>query len=152
MTAVTAATLTATTRARPPAGRLPVILTVEDNLDNQTTLRAVLKGRCVLQQASDGEEGLRAAVKHRPDLILLDLSLPKLDGLAVVQRLRAAPETCGIPVIALTAHAMRGDSEKALAAGCDDYVPKPIDVDRLLAAINRWLRPADDTRGGADPR
>ena len=126
-------------RLRPPAGQRPVILAIEDNPDNQATLRAVLKGRYTLQEASDGELGLQAAFTHRPDLILLDLSLPKLDGLAVVGQLRATPSTKDLPIIALTAHAMPGDREQALAAGCDDYLPKPIDVDRLLATIAHWV-------------
>ena len=126
-------------RSRPPAGQLPAILAIEDNPDNQATLRAILKDRCVLREATDGEAGLQAAFAQRPDLILLDLSLPKLDGWAVVQQLRAAPATKDIPVIVLTAHAMPGDRERVLAADCDDYLAKPIDVDHLLAALERWL-------------
>jgi CheY-like chemotaxis protein len=128
-----------TPRRRPPAGQLPAILAIEDHPDNQATLRAILKDRCVLREASDGETGLQAAFAQRPDLILLDLSLPKLDGWAVVKQLRAAPSTREVPIIALTAHAMPGDREKVLAGGCDDYLAKPIDVDRLLAALERWL-------------
>ncbi len=134
-------------RKRPPAGSLPAILAIEDNADNLATLRAVLKGRCVLREAGDGEEGLRLAFRDCPDLILLDLSLPKLDGLAVVRRLRLAPATRSLPVIALTAHVMPGDREKALEAGCDDYLPKPIDVDRLLAAMARWIGSAEHQPG-----
>lgn len=125
-------------RKRVPAGRLPTILALEDNADNRATLRAILNGRCQLREAVDGEAGLKAALQQPPDLILLDLSLPKLDGFSVIRQLRAAPATRDVPVIALTAHAMPGDREQALAAGCDDYLPKPIDVERLLAAVSRW--------------
>jgi len=119
------------------------ILYIEDNEDNVYMLRARLerKGHEVLV-ASDGAEGLAAAEQARPDLVLLDLSLPVMDGWEVVRRLKQAPETRGIPVIALTAHAMLGDREGALAAGCDDYDTKPVEFARLLGKIEALLPPA----------
>ncbi len=131
----------ATRKPRTVPGKLPAILAIEDNADNMATLRAILKDRCALREADDGEAGLRAAIQNPTDMILLDMWLPKLDGLAVVKRLREDPATCDIPVIALSSHAMKGDREKALHAGCDEYLSKPIDIDGLLAAIERWLGP-----------
>ena len=85
--------------------------------------------------ATDGQAGVDRARADRPEIILLDMNLPVLDGWSAARLLKAEPATAGIPVIALTAHAMSGDREKALAAGCDDYHPKPIDFSRLLAQI-----------------
>ena len=85
--------------------------------------------------ATDGQAGVERARADRPEIILLDMNLPVLDGWSAARLLKAEPATAGIPVIALTAHAMSGDREKALAAGCDDYHPKPIDFSRLLAQI-----------------
>jgi len=116
------------------------ILYVEDNDDNLHIVRRRL-GRLGYEiiAAVDGEEGLAVAQREAPDLILMDLSLPKIDGWEVTRRLKAAPETARIPVIALSAHAMAGDREKALAAGCDDYDTKPIELPRLLAKIRAFL-------------
>jgi CheY-like chemotaxis protein len=89
--------------------------------------------------AADGQEGLRAASKEPPDLILMDLSLPEIDGWELARRLKSNPETRGIPILALTAHAMGEDLEKALAAGCDDYDSKPVAFDQLLEKMDRLL-------------
>ena len=89
--------------------------------------------------ANDGRSGVEAAHANRPDLILMDVNLPVLDGYSAVRELRADDATGGIPVIALTAHAMTGDREKAIAAGCTDYHPKPIDFSRLLEQIEAAL-------------
>ncbi|MDX2079472.1 MAG: response regulator [Terrimicrobiaceae bacterium] len=120
---------------------MPRILLVEDNEMNRDMLsrRLIRRGFDVLL-ASDGAEGLTLAAAELPDLILLDMSLPVVDGWTAAGRLKADPATARIPVIALTAHAMAGDREQALAAGCDDYDTKPIEIDRLLEKIGRFLK------------
>jgi CheY-like chemotaxis protein len=119
---------------------MPRILLVEDNEDNRDMLsrRLVRKGFEVVC-AIDGEEAAARASSERPDVILMDMHLPVLDGWEVTRRVKAAPETRAIPVIALTADAMSGDREKALQAGCDDYDTKPVDLPRLLAKIQALL-------------
>jgi len=92
--------------------------------------------------AVDGAEGVSMAIAKVPDLILMDMSLPVLDGWQATQQIKAAPETSTIPVIALTAHAMAGDREKCLAAGCDDYDTKPVEFPRLLGKIETLLKEA----------
>ena len=116
------------------------ILYVEDNEDNIYMLRRRLerKGMEVIV-ASDGEQGIATARRERPDLILMDLSLPVIDGWEAARRLKSAPETRAIPIIALSAHAMTGDRERALAAGCDDYDTKPVDLRGLMAKIEALL-------------
>ena len=89
--------------------------------------------------AEDGAKGVAAAAAERPDLVLMDMSLPVLDGWEATRRLKAGEATRAIPVIALTAHAMRGDEERARACGCDDYLTKPIDEDRLFERLARHL-------------
>jgi CheY-like chemotaxis protein len=100
--------------------------------------RLARRGYAVLL-ATDGLEALATATRELPDLILMDLSLPKLDGWEVTRRLKAAPPTTAIPVLALTAHAMDGDRDRALAAGCDDYDTKPVDLPRLLGKMAALL-------------
>ena len=118
------------------------ILLVEDNEMNRDMLSRRLKRRGFdMVIAIDGQEGLEMAGQESPELILLDLSLPKVDGWEVARRLKADATTSGIPIIALTAHAMAGDREKAMEAGCDDYDTKPIDMKRLLEKINTMLEP-----------
>ena len=115
------------------------ILLVEDNEMNRDMLSRRLKRRNFdVDLAVDGGEALRKA-NDVPDLILLDMSLPVMDGWTVAGRLKAEDRTRGIPIIALTAHAMVGDREKALGAGCDDYETKPIDFPRLLSKIDQLL-------------
>ena len=116
------------------------ILYVEDNEDNVYMLARRLrrKGYEVVV-ASDGEKGVEMARADAPSLILMDLSLPVLDGWAATRELKAAPETRHVPVIALSAHAMEGDRESALAAGCDDHDTKPVELERLLAKIEALL-------------
>jgi len=118
------------------------ILYVEDNEDNIYMLKSRLSraGYTVIV-ATDGAQGVALAASERPDLVLMDLSLPVLDGWEAARRIKAAPETSRIPIIALTAHAMPGDQEKALAAGCDDFDTKPVEMPRLLGKI-RALVPA----------
>jgi len=117
------------------------VLYVEDNEDNVYVLRNRLtrRGYTVLV-ASDGERGASMAAAEQPDIILMDLSLPVLDGWEATRRIKAGETTRHIPVIALTAHAMTGDREKALAAGCDDYESKPIDIERLIGKIEAQVR------------
>lgn len=116
------------------------ILLVEDNELNRDMLSRRLQRRGYdVDLAVDGQDGLRAVTEAPPDLILLDMSLPTLDGWEVARRLKAAPATQSIPIIALTAHAMAGDREQALAAGCDDYDTKPIELPRLLEKMDALL-------------
>ncbi len=117
-----------------------MILLVEDNEMNYDMLSRRLrrKGYDVLI-ATDGQAGVDAARAKKPDLILMDMSLPVLDGWEATRQLKESPETCGIPIIALTAHAMAGDRDQALAAGCDDYDSKPVEFDRLLGKIKGLL-------------
>ena len=116
------------------------ILLVEDNEMNRDMLsrRLQRKGYDVVI-AVDGGEGMAMSHSQAPDLILMDMSLPVLDGWEATRKLKAAPETAGIPVIALTAHAMATDREKAMEAGCDDYDTKPIELPRLLGKIEAML-------------
>ena len=112
------------------------ILYVEDNDDNIFMLKNRLtRAGFTMIIATDGAQGVAMASSERPDMILMDLSLPVLDGWEATRQIKAAPYTKHIPVIALTAHAMAGDREKALAAGCDDYDTKPIELPRLLGKI-----------------
>jgi CheY-like chemotaxis protein len=119
---------------------MPRILLVEDNEMNRDMLsrRLIRRGFEVLV-ATDGEQAVHTAREEMPDLILMDISLPVLDGWGATKEIKNAPNTCAIPVIALTAHALAGDREKALAAGCDDYDTKPVDLPRLLDKISRLL-------------
>jgi CheY-like chemotaxis protein len=112
------------------------ILYVEDNDDNIYMLeRRLTRAGFAVSIARDGAEGVAMATAGQPDLILMDMGLPVVDGLEATRRLKAAPETRHIPVIALTANAMIGDREHAMAAGCDDFDTKPVDLPRLLAKI-----------------
>jgi CheY-like chemotaxis protein len=119
---------------------MTTILLVEDNEMNRDMLsrRLERKGYQVLI-ATDGGQGVSLTQSSNPDLILMDMSLPILDGWEATRQLKAHPATSGIPVIALTAHAMSGDREKALEAGCDDYDTKPIELPRLLTKIEALL-------------
>jgi two-component system cell cycle response regulator DivK len=119
---------------------VPKILYVEDNDDNVY----VMKGRLPrlgfeVVVAVDGEQGVVMAETEAPDLILMDLRLPGIDGWEATRRIKSAPATKAIPVIALSAHAMAGDREKALEAGCDDYDTKPVDFPKLLERIKTVL-------------
>lgn len=120
---------------------MPKILLVEDNADNRDMLsrRLIRKGYEIVM-AVDGGEGVAKAVSESPDLILMDMSLPVIDGWEATRQVKANAATQGIPIIALTAHAMAGDREKALAAGCDDYDSKPVELPRLLEKIETLLQ------------
>jgi two-component system cell cycle response regulator DivK len=115
------------------------ILIVEDVDYNRDLLVQLLEEDYRTLTAADGAAGVETAARERPDLILMDLSLPVVDGWEATRRLKARPETEAIPVIALTAHAMHGDEEKARACGCDDYLTKPIDEDQLFEKLERFL-------------
>jgi CheY-like chemotaxis protein len=115
------------------------ILLVEDNELNRDMLsRRLVRSGYEVSVAVDGEQALAQAASM-PDLILMDLSLPGIDGWEVTRRLKRAPETRAIPIVALTAHAMSGDREQAMSAGCDDFDTKPVDLARLLAKIAALL-------------
>ncbi|MEM7797660.1 MAG: response regulator [Chloroflexota bacterium] len=118
---------------------MTTILLIEDNEMNRDMLSRRLrrKGFDVLN-AVDGITGIEMAQSESPDLILMDISLPVIDGLQATRRLKADAETNTIPIIALTAHAMSGDREKCLAAGCDDYATKPVEFPQLLSKIKSW--------------
>jgi two-component system, cell cycle response regulator DivK len=124
------------------AGEL--VLVVEDNEKNMKLLRDVLQatGHKVLE-ATDGEGALALAREHSPALVLMDIQLPDMDGVEALARLRADPATAAIPVVAVTAQAMKGDRERFVAAGFDAYLSKPIDLDELLEAVAAQARVAD---------
>jgi CheY-like chemotaxis protein len=119
---------------------MPRVLLVEDNEMNRDMLSRRLQKRGFdVTIAVDGREGIDKALAEPYDLILMDISLPEIDGWTATRRLRTSPQTERTPIIALTAHAMAGDRQKALEAGCDDYDTKPIELDRLLGKMNALL-------------
>ena len=120
-------------------GRMKRILVVEDIELNRDLLVQLLEDDYEVVTANDGAAGIAAAEELRPDVILMDLSLPVIDGWEATRRIKANRELKTIPVIAVTAHAMQGDAEKARAAGCDDYLTKPVDEDLLLATLRNLL-------------
>ena len=118
------------------------IAVVEDNPDNRLLVRAILEDEFEIVEFASGTEALAGLAQAEPELVLLDISLPGMDGTEVLRWIRGHDTLEGLPVIALTAHAMAGDREKYLSAGFNDYVTKPIvDEDVLIGAIRRWLRP-----------
>jgi two-component system cell cycle response regulator DivK len=119
---------------------MPKVLLVEDNEMNRDMLsrRLVRRGYEVVF-AVDGQQGVDLAKSARPDIILMDMSLPVIDGWEATRRVKADDATKSVPVIGLTAHAMSGDREKAMAAGCDDYDTKPVELDRLIGKMERLL-------------
>jgi len=119
------------------------ILYVEDNPQNMRLVRKILTGAGYhVIEAFDGYSGLQAVATEKPNLILLDINLPDIDGLEVTTRIKADPELASIPVVALTANAMHGDRERCLAAGCDGYIPKPITKNELLTMVAHFLNVA----------
>lgn len=115
------------------------ILVVEDVDFNRELVVQLLEDQYQVLEAVNGQEGFECAVREQPDLILMDLSLPIIDGWEATRRIKGHAALRSIPVIALTAHAMRGDEEKALEAGCDDYLSKPLDEDEFLGKIEKYL-------------
>jgi CheY-like chemotaxis protein len=115
------------------------VLYIEDNEDNvyMLKMRLELLGDFEVLAAEDGEKGCALAALERPDIILMDLEMPVVDGWEAARRLKSNPQTRDIPIIALSAHALAGEREKALAAGCDEFDVKPIEFDRLLATMRR---------------
>jgi two-component system cell cycle response regulator DivK len=123
------------------------ILYIEDNPDNRLLIRRVLQAEGYeVFEAMDGQIGMQRAAEMQPDLILMDINLPEIDGYEVTARLKQLPGLNRIPIIAVTANVMKGDREKTLAAGCDGYIQKPIDIDLLPEQIDRFLRkgPSND--------
>lgn len=122
---------------------MPTILIVEDNEMNRDMLSRRLKRRGFeILFATNGAEGIEQAHAQNPDLILMDMSLPVIDGWDATRQLKASQATQKIPIIALTAHAMSGDRQRALDAGCDDFETKPIELEQLLEKIERYLAKA----------
>jgi two-component system, cell cycle response regulator DivK len=121
------------------------VLLVEDNEMNRDMLsRRLIRRGFQVVFAMDGQQGIDLAHSERPDIILMDMSLPVIDGWEATRRLKADDSTRSVPVIGLTAHAMSGDREKAIEAGCDDYDTKPVELDRLIGKIERLLGTAKD--------
>lgn len=119
---------------------MDTILYIEDNFHNRRIARKILQSRgYTVIEAEDGLQGLEMIRKLKPSLVLLDIGLPGMDGLEVVAHIRADQDLRHIPVIALTASAMRGDRERFLTAGCDDYLSKPVQVNELLSKVGEYL-------------
>ncbi len=124
---------------------MPLILLVEDNEMNRDMLsRRLIRKGYEVEFAVDGAQGVEVATEKRPDLILMDMSLPILDGWEATKKLKAQAATAHIPIIALTAHAMSEDRERALDAGCDDYDTKPVELPRLIEKIEALLANSDE--------
>ena len=117
------------------------ILYIEDNPENRMLMRRVLMAEGYdMEDAVDGQSGMQKASERPPDLILMDINLPEIDGYEVTARLKQLPNMLGVPIIAVTANVMKGDREKTLAAGCDGYIQKPIDIDLLPSQIESFLK------------
>jgi CheY-like chemotaxis protein len=117
------------------------VLYVDDNDDNvyMLKMRLELLGDFEVITAEDGEKGCEMVCTERPDIVLMDLEMPGISGWEAAKRIKSNPETCDIPVLALSAHALAGEREKALAAGCDEFDTKPVEFDRLVAKVRRLL-------------
>ncbi|MCX6137082.1 MAG: response regulator [Ignavibacteriales bacterium] len=120
---------------------MATLLLVEDNdVNREMLVRRLQRRGFTMLEAVDGQDAIDKTIASKPDLVLMDMSLPVLDGWEATKQLRSNPEVSGIPIIALTAHAMVGDRQKVIAAGCTDYATKPIDFERLLAMINTYVK------------
>jgi two-component system cell cycle response regulator DivK len=119
------------------------ILYIEDNYDNRLLVKRVLEAEgYTLLEAASAHDGLRQALSQAPDLILMDINLPEVDGYTTTARIKATPGLERVKIVAVTANVMKGDREKTLAAGCDGYIQKPIDVDQLPLQIAKYLEQA----------
>ena len=117
------------------------ILYIEDNFENRILIKRILEAEgYVILEADDGPTGMRVAEQEAPDLILMDINLPEIDGYEVTAKLRQNPSLAHVPIVALTANVLKGDRERSLEAGCDGYIQKPVDVDLLPAQIAAFLR------------
>ncbi len=117
------------------------ILYIEDNPDNRLLVRRVLMAEgYTIEEAADGMAGLKIAEANPPNLVLMDINLPEIDGYEITARLKQLPNMRGVPIVAMTANVMKGDREKTLAAGCDGYIQKPIDIDLLPTQIESFLK------------
>ena len=117
-----------------------IILHVEDNIDNRVLVKRLLESSSFhVVEAVNAFEAIICLQRYRPDLILMDINIPDVDGYTLTSKLKTVPGVRNIPIIAITANAMRGDREKTLRAGCDGYVEKPIDIDNFLSQINQFL-------------
>lgn len=120
---------------------MKTILVVDDNEDSRELVKKILKKQGYeIIEAIDGEDAIAKAIAYRPNLILMDISIPKIDGYEVTRRLKSRIDFKNIPIIAFTAHAMRGDQEKALQAGCDGYISKPVNVREFPEQIKIYLK------------
>jgi two-component system, cell cycle response regulator DivK len=117
------------------------ILYIEDKPDNRLLVQRILMAEDFdVLEAADADQGIRLAQEERPDLILMDINMPGKDGFSATNDIRQMPELSHIPIVALTANVMKGDKERTLSAGCDGYIPKPIDVDRFPSEIMMYIR------------
>jgi CheY-like chemotaxis protein len=117
------------------------ILVVEDNMDTYELVHFILeKNGYETFLASNGRDGVNAALKQRPDLIIMDMSMPEMDGWTATGLIKRNEQTSTIPLIALTAHALPGDRQRALDVGCDEYITKPMDLDELVETIHYWMK------------
>jgi two-component system, cell cycle response regulator DivK len=116
------------------------ILVVEDNMDTYELVRFILeKNGFETFLAMNGRDGVNAASKQRPDLIIMDLSMPEMDGWTATRLIKGNAQTSSIPLIALTAHALPSDRQRAMEAGCDEYITKPMDLEEVLEAVHHWI-------------
>lgn len=130
---------------------MPRILIVEDNKESREALARRLQRRGYdIVEAADGQQGVELAKSEKPDLVLMDMNMPILDGWQASQLIRAASQTEELPIIGLTAHALAGDREKALDAGCSEYLTKPVDFPKLLAQIETLIRDGGSSRPAGD--
>ncbi len=128
---------------------MPRVLYIEDNPDNRLLVRRILMASdydFVVQEAESARKGIEMAKSQPPDIILMDLSMPEMDGLTATQFIRTLPELSSVPIVALTANAMDKDRDRSLDAGCDGYIRKPVDVDKLPDEVMFYIRSKNDRR------